>query len=632
MEYGDREFQDASRQRWVRAVLWLGPPLLFLWVQWYGLISGFLADDFAWLQLHLRWAEGANIWRLIFAPAEHGTWRPFSERSYFLFLGALFPSNPLPFRLIAYATQIGSILLLGSIMLRLTGSRMAAFLAPVFWIVNANLSEVMAWSSGYMQLLCGFCLLLAFHFLLRFIETGAWRYYWLQFAVFLLGFGVMETNLVYPALAAGYTLLFARKRFSTILPLFGVSGLFVILHMVWAKKAASGVYALHFDAAIPQTLLTYFRLCFKPLNIDYFAHTPPQLTYLWAWGASVALLAFVGWSAWRRRFLPAFFLSWFVVLLIPVLPLRDHISPYYLTLPVVGLAALAGGAVACAWRARPPFKVLGIVLAAGYLAFSIPGSRNTTRWWWDLSKRIANTIEGVQEARRVHPEKSIALAGLSNEVFSSGMVDGCFDAMSLRNVFLTPEAAERIQGSRNLRELSTKALTSYALNSGLRSGAIVVLAPEGKGFRDVTGEYMENLRRSATEGLPRMVDLGMAGFDELLDGDWYGFSGSHRWMGKRAAVRLEGPTSGGEKLHLEGFCSGGAHRPNPQRVSAWADGVPLGTQSITRCVSEFRLAFDLPKRLVGNPEVHIEVEVDRTFSVPPDTRQLGLPFGVVSIR
>ena len=77
-----------------------------------------------------------------------------------------------------------------------------------------------------MQILCGFCLLLAFHFFLRWIETGRRRYYLLQWAVFLAGFLVMETNVMYPALAASYTVLCARKYFRATLPLFGASAIY----------------------------------------------------------------------------------------------------------------------------------------------------------------------------------------------------------------------------------------------------------------------------------------------------------------------------------------------------------------------------------------------------------------------
>ena len=78
--------------------------------------------------------------------------------------------------------------------------------------------EPLGWACVYNQVHVRFFLLLAFYFLLRYIETGERRYNVWQWVVFLLGFGALELNVVYPALAAGYTLLCARKYFRGTLP------------------------------------------------------------------------------------------------------------------------------------------------------------------------------------------------------------------------------------------------------------------------------------------------------------------------------------------------------------------------------------------------------------------------------
>ena len=53
---------------------------------------------------------------------------------------------------------------------RLTGSSTAAFWSAILWISNSALMVVMTWSSAYNQALCGLFLLLAFLFLLRYVE------------------------------------------------------------------------------------------------------------------------------------------------------------------------------------------------------------------------------------------------------------------------------------------------------------------------------------------------------------------------------------------------------------------------------------------------------------------------------
>src|SRR5581483_5243514 len=134
------------------------------------------------------------------------------------------------FHICMMATQMVNILLLLSIVRRMTGSRIAGFMAALFWIANSSQAQVMTWTSAYNEALCALFILGAFHFLLRYLETGMTRYWVWQWVVFLLGFGALELNVVYPALAAAYTLLCARKYFLRTLPLFVPSILFAVVH------------------------------------------------------------------------------------------------------------------------------------------------------------------------------------------------------------------------------------------------------------------------------------------------------------------------------------------------------------------------------------------------------------------
>src|SRR5205085_12116299 len=141
---------------------------------------------------------------------------------------ALFGLDALPFRICVFVTQIANLTLIRAVAQRVTGSPAAGFWAVMLWIANTALIPVMTWSSVYNQALCGFFLLLAFWFLLRYIETGDRRFNWAQWIIFLLGFGALEINVMYPALAASYTLLCARKYFRRTLPLFVPSAVFTL--------------------------------------------------------------------------------------------------------------------------------------------------------------------------------------------------------------------------------------------------------------------------------------------------------------------------------------------------------------------------------------------------------------------
>ena len=68
---------------------------------------------------------------------------------------------------------------------------------------------------------------------------------------------------------------------------------------------------------------------------------------------AVVSAALLGFAVWRIRGgdrLPLFFLWWFVALIGPVLPLRDHLTEYYVMLPLIGVCWLAGQAVVAGWR------------------------------------------------------------------------------------------------------------------------------------------------------------------------------------------------------------------------------------------------------------------------------------------
>ncbi len=84
----------------------------------------------------------------------------------------------------------------------------------MLWTANTALVTVMSWSSAYNEALCPLFLLGALALFIRYAETGRSRFWWWQLVVFTLGFGALEINVVYPALAAAYVLFVvpAEKR------------------------------------------------------------------------------------------------------------------------------------------------------------------------------------------------------------------------------------------------------------------------------------------------------------------------------------------------------------------------------------------------------------------------------------
>ena len=220
-------------------------------------------------------------------------------------LYALFGLDSLPFRICVFVTQIANLTLIRAVAARITGSATAGFWAAMLWIANSALMTVMTWSSVYNQALCGFFILLAFYFLLRFIETGEKRFNVAQWIAFLIGFGALELNVVYPALAATYTFLCARGYFRRTLPLFIPSVVYTLIHRAVAPAVDAPAYVMNFGLRM---LTTFWKYLFWARGVDHdIAGNQPR----WFWTLCTVLillgLAALPWSRCERAGMRLFF-------------------------------------------------------------------------------------------------------------------------------------------------------------------------------------------------------------------------------------------------------------------------------------------------------------------------------------
>ncbi len=640
-----RPVENIKAERWparIGPLIWWLLPIAFLfWLYSTGLRTWFLADDFAWLGLLRDVHSVHDVLSVLFTPAAQGTIRPWSERGFFLLFESLFGLNSLPFRITVFATMTANLLLIVWITRRITGSLMAGSLAAILWTANAALVTVMAWNSSYNEAMCSLFLLSSLVLLIRYAETGRRVFWWWQLVVFVLGFGALEINVVYPALAAAYVLFVApearrKPLLLSLIPLWCISILYFAVHVIVAPVPEEGHYTTRVDVKMFQTLAIYWRWSFAPQ-----ARWARSQTAVF-WAAAIPVVAFCIHELSRRRYLVLFFLSWFLIAISPVLPLPNHITDYYLTIPLIGIAMLAGWGFSTAWRAAPLgrrttlWRILAFLPLFAYLGGMVPVSRISSRWWLDQSLAVRGLVLGVRAAEKTHPGKTVVLDGITNSLFNMAVSDSAFSSVGLKDAYLTPGSERGIHDDSDSGRLSQVVLAPSTLRYAIAHDDVVIYSDVGDHLRNITGAWEQsNLARLASGGNPdqepRRVDVANPLLAYLLGPEWFPVESGFRWMPRRATVRLGGPRSAKDHLILEGSCPDLQLKAGSLHLSLSADEFPLANIQFGIQDGAFHRTVTLPPSLIGRSVVTVGLQVDRVIR-DPGGRELGLVFGTIAIE
>jgi hypothetical protein len=626
--------QSGTRSRWIQAFFWL-TPLLFLCLLFRkGLDCWFVGDDFAWLGLIRQVFNPHDLWRVLFEPAAQGTVRPWSESGFFLVFESLFGVDSLPFRVMAFATMSANLLLLNWIVRRITASALAGFVAAICWAANTALMTVMTWSSAYNEALCPFFLLAALALLIRFAETGRRRVWWSQLVVFSLGFGALELNVVYPALAAAYALFAAprdrRRRLLTGLwPLFAISVAYYVWHRAVAPLPATGAYVVHLDRRVFSALSLYGRWSLLPVDWVAFGHSAITGNLILGLGiAAIALLLLS--EAVRRRTTVLFFLAWWLITLAPVLVLPDHQSDYYLTIPLIGLGMLFGFGVSRGVRDVGAWRWFAIVPVIAYLSGMIPISQSATQWTLDKTTAVRGLVLGAEAARDKHPGKAILIEGVTREMYGDSVGQGAFVPLGLDNVFLTPETASSLRDDPDVADPETLVLDPSVTLHAIKNDEVVIYSLSGDHLRNITEVYERSAPNRLADRLPRRVDAGNPLYSWLLGLGWLSPESGVRWMMGHATAHLRGPERSGSKLELDGFFPAEQLWQAQRVLKVSVDGLPVGEITIRNPKSDFHRLFDMPASLTGKESVEVELDAAPVYN--QGGRQYGMVFGKIAVR
>lgn len=614
--------------RFRNATWWIAPSLVCLIVHWHGFNAWFRGDDFAWLGLTLRVHGFHSLMAALFTPFAEGTIRPWSERAFFMAGFSLFGLDALPFRIVIFATQFANLALAAAIGSRIGRSRAAGFCAAMLWAVHSAVASPLAWTCVYNQVLCAFFLLLALYCLARYLETADRRWEMLQWAAFLLGFGAQELNFVYPMLAVGYLVLVAAKPrpVRRVLPMFAVSAAYVVAHLAAAPPQKTGVYAMHYTRGMVKTLARYWTWSAGPA----FLWTPvPLPAWVMPAGVAVLTLALLVFAAMRLRAglrVPLFCLGWYLATLVPVLPLRDHRMEYYLYIPAIGLCWLGGWGLAEAWRGTRTARFAAAALALLYLVMVVPRTVAASDWNYRASIRVRDLVEGLARIHELHPAQAVMLEGVDSPLFWNGIFDRPARLLGIERLYLAPGSEARIPAVSDAQDVAQFVLPPAETVRALERDELVVYDVRGPRLRNITATY----RPAPDLLLPPRVDTASPLAADLLGPEWYPSDSDHRWMPKRATLRMAAPAAPGRTLYLHGYCPDAQLQAGPLGVTVTVNGSALPPAEIHQ--NAFDLAFPLPDSAAGKPQMQVAVEVSRTIRPANDPRDLGLAFGTFEVR
>ena len=255
----------------------------------------------------------------------------------------------------------------------------------------------------------------------------------------------------------------------------------------------------------------------------------------------LGLIVFTAISLWRRARLALFFLAWYFIAFAVYLPLANHISGYYATVPMVGLAMLGGWALAVAWRTNRLTRVLAVAAA---LCFMVPGAwqgRQLSRRVSLQSREVRHMVRGIAAAHRKHPNQIIVLTGVDNDLFWFGLYDKPEVALGWRGLYVTSETEQKLIPSPEMGSIADRFLADSSTLEAIHRGQAEVYDISQTPVKNITVMYERALASNHNLELPRWIDVGSSLFSRFLKDGWFPPADGARWTAKQASVQLRGP-------------------------------------------------------------------------------------------
>lgn len=351
-----------------------------------------------------------------FTRAWSGNYAPVQILSYMLD-HLLWGMNAWGFHLTALLLQACNGILVHLLVTRISGRESAGLLAGMLFVVHPVQVESVAWLSQRKNLLAMFFFLTSFLLYLaaEADDRKTRTYLVLSFMAFAASLLSKSVAIVLPLCLAAYELCIHGRRplpelVRRLVPFVGAAAIIGLLTLYLQRPEMGGGRTAYYGGSPWATLLTmipvfvrYLGMIIWPAHLCAFympsVKTAPDLEVM---GGLLVLGAVCasGFTLYRRRNPLFFWLCMGVVPLLPVsqiVPMVTLMNDRYLYFPMIGVAGLAGHAMALVnTRRRLQLRVVSavIVLALGVASFHRSEAwRNSVNLWSDASGKNPGSVD-----------------------------------------------------------------------------------------------------------------------------------------------------------------------------------------------------------------------------------------------
>jgi hypothetical protein len=417
--------------------------VLALCLYWPAHDAAYHLDDLAWISLPNTLRAGRGLFWVFFSPQAWGTVRPLGDRLWFLLASHWYGLNPLPIHALALVAQIANFALAADVGARILEDRRAAAVAVVLWAASDILVTPLVWASALNEEMYTLWFLLAFAAFLRWEASGRAAWLWAHAAALVLALATLELSVTLPAVLAAYAFLLGRREWKRVAPSAAIVAAYCVAHYFAAPLPSSAAYKPGISWNAAGAFWRYWSTALGPSEYARTHAVSAALALAGSVALSAAIVLWIVAAARRGRMAPLFCFFWFALTLAPALLTPQHVMDYYLFLPSLGLAWLAGGALFSA-----PGRV-GKSLAATacllYVCCQLPATVAVRDWTLDRLRgvvtREASLAEAVREIRHSQPRGPVFLTGLDGDQFWWGICYGQLERLGFTDLHVMPDAA-----------------------------------------------------------------------------------------------------------------------------------------------------------------------------------------------